>query len=240
MKIQKLLELIEPQVKNINMRNRKFDPKAAGGNVSAWALTDHERQQGYVGSGQYSSVKKDRDPHFVQKTSRDSDRAKEDGYWHFIKQVIDNKLWENPYFPRVYYFKKFHKGNSAHYRVKLETLVDMEELNRGELVAVVARMVGDDPEDMGIIQPYFKEGKVRDLIEKGKIRDLIETIFRRVWGGNPSKGMDSNLVSAMNLLKKMNENKNYYYDLHKGNIMFRRGPHGVHPVIVDPFSRPNH
>lgn len=229
MKIQTLLELIEPEVKNINMRGRRFHRNTSGGNVSGWALTGDEREKGYVGAGQYSSVKKDRDPHFVQKTSRDFFSARHDGYWYFIKNVIDGKLWENPYFPRVYQFKKFAKGDNSHYRVKLETLVDMKELSRQELVAVVARLVGDDPEDMGIIQPYYKDSNIMDLIEE---------IFARVWNGNASNTMDSNLVSAMKTLRSMNTGKGYYYDLHKGNIMFRRGPHGVHPVIIDPFSSP--
>jgi len=227
MRIQTLLELIEPRVKEINVRGRKFDRKTSGDGVSRWALTSDEEGKGYVGAGQFSTVKKDRDPHFVQKTSRDADMARNDGYWYYIKKVIDNNLWENPYFPRVYEFKKFYKGSNAHYRVKLETLVQMEDLNKPELIAVVSRMIGDDPEYLGIIQPYHHENDIMDLIKQ---------IFRRVWDGKKSDKMDTNFISAMKALKEINKNTNYLYDLHKGNIMARRGPHGVHPVIVDPFS----
>jgi len=228
MKIQTLLELIEPQVKNYNMRGRRFDPETSAANVSGWSLTADEKKQGIVGSGSYSAVKKDRDPHFVQKTSRRVETSKLDGYWYFIKQVIDKRLWENPYFPRVYQFKKFYQGDNAHYRVKLENLVNMEDLSREELIASVTRMVGDDPEDLGIIQPYFK---------KHDIKVLIENIFKRIWDGKESKEMDPSLVSAMRTIKKMHLDAKYGYDLHKGNVMFRRGPHGLHPVIVDPLTK---
>lgn len=228
MKIQTILELIEPEIKNYNMQNRRFDRNTSGAEVNYHSLDNEEKKKGYVGAGQYSTVKKDRDPHFVQKTSRDSNVASIDGYWFFIKNVVDNKLWENPYFPRVYQFKKFYKGKQAHYRAKLETLVEMSDLSKPELIAVVTRMVGYDPEDAGIIQPYHKEHKIKDLIGE---------IFKRVWDGKANEDMDSNMVSAIKSLKSMNEGPNYQYDLHKDNIMFRRGPHGVHPVIVDPFSK---
>jgi len=230
MEIQKLLELIEPEVKSYNMKNRRFDQRSSSADVNPHVLDDDEREKGYVGAGFYSVVKKDRDPHFVQKTSRDAKRAPTDGYWFFIKRVVDNKLWENPYFPRVYQFKKFYKGSQAHYRVKLETLTEIELLRKDELLTILNRMVGQDVEDIGMVQ---------DRMKAYDVCELIVEVMKNVWddsvSGRNAEKLDTNLVSAMRELKKMGGN-NFSYDLHKANVMARRGPHGLHPVIIDPFG----
>lgn len=224
MKIQTLLELINPELKMYDMKNKRFDPEASGSRVSRFSLSDKDKEAGYLGAGKYSTVKTDRDPHFVKKTSRSSGKAKSDGYWYFIKVVIRNKLWENPYFPRVYEFKKYYKGDEAHYRVKLESLVDLNDLSKKEIEAVIARMSGN--EDRG---SYYKEENMDHISE------IVRAIFWKRTRGL-FKNPDPNLLSAMNTLRKINKgNVHLRPDLHKGNIMFRRGPHGVHPVIVDPF-----
>lgn len=204
-------EIIEPQVRSYDMSNREMHQSTTPSGFDA---------------GHFSTVKRDRDPHFIQKTSRDSKQSQDDGYWFFIRNVIDHKLWENPYFPRVYQFKKFAKDDQAHYRVQLEKLIPYSSLSVEEAVAVFERVIGMDSSG------FFDDPHVSDVVIK------IVRLVRNIWDNEIAlETIDDNLVSAVKALQKMNPNgKLYEYDLHMNNIMYRRGPHGVHPVIIDPFS----
>ena len=212
MKIQDLMELIEPQVRSYDMSKRSMRDRSNTGNDA--------------GEGVFSTVKQDRDPHLVKKTSKYAEDTHKDGYWFFIKNVIDHKLWENPYFPRVYQFKKFSKGDDAHYRVQLEKLVDLNSISKKELYAMARKVFG--------------ESGMKDVIEKEEdiiqIPAALEHLCENLYDGEiHTEGLDPDLVSAIATLRKMNANK-FEYDLHRENIMARRGPHGLHMVIVDPFS----
>lgn len=215
MKIEAILEIIEPQVRSYDMSNRTMHQRTSG---------EHDSQ--YGSPGIFSTVSSDRDPHFVKKTSKDSVETKNDGYWFFIKNVVDHKLWENPYFPRVYQFKEFYKGDEVHYRVQLEKLIPYSNLSVKEALAVFERVTGKDSSN------FFNEPNVNI------VASMITNFMENVWANEISlETVDANLVSAMQEMQEMNPNGMYYrYDLHMSNLMYRRGPHGVHPVIIDPFS----
>lgn len=213
MKIQSILEIIEPEVRSYDMAKR--------------ALGKYTKSSGDYDEGHFSRVEKDRDPHFVKKTSKDSERATNDGYWFFIKNVVDSKLWENPYFPRVYQFKKFAKEDGAHYRVQLEKLEEFSTLSKKEQFVIGRKIFGTSQ-----LADRMNDEDGGGFSTKLLIVDLIRNLY---FGEVHVEGLDGDLVSAVKILRKMNTD-GYEFDLSQYNVMVRRGPTGVHLVITDPFG----
>jgi len=230
MKIEHLLEIIEPRIKDVYIGQKRFRDKTSLADVNVWALSDKEKSQGVIGAGNYSVITQDKKrPDIVRKTTRRAIHKDEDGAWAFLHYVAKEKLWKNPYFPKVYEVKRYYTDGSdkSHYRAKIEKLAELEALPREAIIKVISVMLAADPEDLGIVQPYHKKS---DLLE------LIEEIISRVLSGKLPKHVDPKLVEAIGIIKKMNESFGFGYDIHHGNIAVRINGDNVQPVIIDPFS----
>ena len=77
-------------------------------------------------------------------------------------------------------------------------------------------------------------------LERGQIpmAKLFSDSINQTLSGT-SKGLikDETLMEALSYLKQfMKSADNVMYDIHKGNIMYRRTPHGLQLVLNDPVA----
>lgn len=209
-----LNEIIQTDVSNINLPNRRFKPS--------------NHQQDAIGKGRYSTVRSDpKDPHMVTKKSKFDKNTTQyhnkDVYPQFIEALINSDQKMNPYFPRVYGMKSYtdQKGDKLH-KFNIEKLEDLRELSKEELEHIM---------DLAIDENVRKARKISDerifawfiseAVKKNSIRKEIK---------------DKNLYNALTFLSKFLK-KNWFLDLHSENMMFRRTPYGPQLVITDPFSQ---
>lgn len=192
-----------------------------------------------MGTGNFSTVDSiPNDPHMVKKTSNVADVNSDDAdaYWGYISKIVENKLWENPYFPRVYDITKIQdKEGKIMYRGKIEKLVELHDAinNLNDLNSLSRKIVGQGLDEekysnrrIEILNEYFAE-----FIEKyvklgeptGIFRDYSEQDF------------DSSFKEACKTLRELGKT-GWQIDIHQWNIMVRRGPHGLQLVFSDPFS----
>lgn len=227
MKIDSLLEIIEPTVKNKKWRGNFDSTKMFKGNKDK-----------NLGSGNFSTVDSiPNDPHMVKKTSNLPEEQPDDAYWSYVTEIVNNKLWENPYFPRIYNITKIQdKEGKIMYRGKIEKLVELHDAinNLDDLNSLSRKIVGQELDEekysnrrIEILNEYFAE-----FIEKyvklgeptGIFRDYSEQDF------------DSSFKEACKTLRELGKKHGWKIDIHQWNIMVRRGPHGLQLVFSDPFS----
>lgn len=206
-----------------------------------------------IGSGFYSKVYKTDDPHVVSKRPGLGylDVDDKDGYWIFIKEVVDHKLWEgNPYFPRVYSFKRISDPKQREaYSVKLETLQEFNDTSKKELEFVFRKLFGlENFDEMIKSLAYAKDKKINEKDIQVLTRDLIVALIKSN-GSNIAtlhtgkkigemfdvENFDPKLLEATKILHSIQREKALHIDYTSGNIMIRRGTTGIQPVIVDPF-----
>jgi len=238
MDIKKLIEIIEPRVsdKNISKDFTSDDDKKI----------QQSLQKRELGSGNYSSVAPDRgDSHMVKKTSYgylDSDR--EDPYWLYVNHIIKNKLWENPYFPRIYKQRNV-KDSSGHVvkRAQMEKLEPVSVLSDEELKALFHKVLG--------ISDYDKWAKRTDNIDKNvkdvvinTILDITEDVIKTgsyktfATFAIDESDIDDNFKRALNILYNLSKTDNIFMglDLYEDNVMVRRGKYGSQLVFTDIFA----
>lgn len=177
---------------------------------------------GKTGSGAYGKVTDHKsDNHMVKKSNYLPvvNLEKEDGYFAYIKAVVDGKLAQkNPYFPRIYDIKTFTDDyGEQRYRITLEKLLHLDEVSEGELIAVLSRA--------------FKN--FEDVLEQNKgnfERAIDQCIDRRQFA-------NSLIFEAFEVIDKViATNKSFSFDVTTSNIMLRRIINGLQLVIIDPIS----
>lgn len=209
-----LNEIIQTDVTNVNLPNRKFKQSKS--------------QEDSIGKGRYSTVRNDpKDPHMViKKTKFDKDKTayhNKDVYPQFIEALINSDQKMNPYFPRVYGMKSYNdKSDDKLHKFNIERLEDLRQLSAEEMDHIIGLIMDDD------VRKAWKIDNERMLawficeaIKKNSVRKEIK---------------DRNLYNALTFLSKFLK-KNWYLDLHSENMMFRRTPYGPQLVITDPFSQ---
>jgi hypothetical protein len=203
MKIENILEIIEPE-----MRTRYTDR-----NLPREMPVDRSSEK-FVGSGHFSSVKKSHDPHMVVKSSKNSS-TEEDGYWVFVQYILKHKLWENPYFPRLYKNTTVQQRNTenAFKRVTLEKLQSLNDFiasdNNELVVALYRKCFGEKIADMvenKSLTVYAFSDLIRDIYNDNLPHDYVP---------------DPDLVKALKIIKKIAEKERFLLDLHMGNMMVR-------------------
>ncbi len=191
-------------------------------------LSQHDRpfystKQNQLGYGKYSYVtQKKADPHLVTKVqNKAASNLANDGYFSYIKYIVDNKIAQrNPYAPRVYKINKFKDtaGNEK-YTIDMEKLVDIEDIS-GEELAVVYKMI---------------TGLESNADDVNALRNKMTFFLGKHLSGDTNNPNLDEVLKIIDYL--LRENDDFILDIHDGNIMFRRTPHGVQLVITDPLSQ---
>jgi len=217
MKILTLTEIIEPRLKKLKVgwnfgHERKFKSDAS------------------IGHGHFSSVAPDDDPHFVNKRSVRVVNPKDthDAYWGYVYYIIKNKLWQNPYFPRIYDVKRIvDKDGKMHFTAKMERLepFDSDDIE-GTVLPLVRRIFTEEA------RKHFRLSG-RASLKVILLKVILDSMRHE---GYLKYIKDDQLVDA---IKKLKDYRNKYWvdlDLHQNNVMIRRTPYGPQLVFTDPFS----
>lgn len=216
MKIQDLLErIVEPQITNQRFKGT--------------LRTRGVRIPGTLGQGHFSTVNDHKtDPHMVRKHNHRAmgdDRVEtEDGFEVFIRQLIKLDLMDNIHFPKVYVQKKItDRGDSHINKFEMERLIPVGELS--------------DEEWEYIVETNFTEA-LRERHKKVTFGSVGETLGMCLDNARHIETyikLDT-LKEAMTALAGIIDRINALVDMHAGNYMFRRTPHGLQLVITDPIS----
>lgn len=197
-------------------------------------------------SGAYSSVKDDKtDPHMVKKYHHgpmDNDPNSdigEDAYVYFALWTAKQNV-NNPCLPRIYDIKKI-KDNSGKfiYRYKIEKLISTNAIEPEELWRMFDRYFVKD-QKFDDIQKDVKRRVHNE--ESTKLPTLMMgRMCEEYIKGRSDYIKDESLKEALDLIRKFLEtykkSKGFTLDIeNSGNIMFRRGPHGLQLVITDPVA----
>lgn len=209
-----ILEIINPTIKQGNYSGVFRDSNR-----------NHDKDPGFLGSGNFSVVSQDRsDPHMVTKTARGTKETEIDGFWIYSQYILKYKLWENPYFPRIYAKKTFtDKTRKSINRAQIEKLTPPSDLNDSEIAFLYRKMFGEE------VDPKKTNHNVHTLSTRVE-EEVVSKSFK-----NKDK-YDSSYVRAVTILHKIAGKHDLIIDIWGDNIMIRRGPHGVQLVITDPFS----
>lgn len=230
MKINDILEMIEPTVSDVN-----FSGKLVQHPEPRWN-PDNDKKLG--GRGNFSTVRPDKkDPHMVRKNHHSpimSDIDDQDGYIPFINHLIRHKLMgEYINLPRVYDVKKITDREGDYiYSYTIEKLIDGKNVSIEELNTIIDRTLGDEPAK-GMSWSSREESSVKPKILNQWFGAQIE--YGLTNGFYNIK--DEELIKALKLIDFVNDrNPNNVTDIHGGNIMYRRTPHGLQLVISDPLA----
>lgn len=227
MKIENIFEIIEPRVSHRKYRGR-FNRR--GNNYSHRKETSF----GNRGNGAFGYVTNDKnDPHMIKKTTRSAvKREYKDGYWGYVEKIIEHKLWENPYFPRIYKKASIEdKDEDIFDRVVMEKLEEFDIIDKKprDVDALFRKIFGDNA-----------RVEHTELLSY----ELAEIVFEYVMTGHvpgyisvDEQEFDTNFVKAVDILKDIGgDREKFAWDLRKDNMMLRRGPHGFQLVFTDPFA----
>lgn len=201
-------------------------------------------------SGAYASAyqnKKDQTSIFkIGKTSNHGyGLPTKDGYLNYINRIKNMKL---PVFPQIHSIEIFQHQEEKYssygpvycYKINMERLYDVGDLNEKEHEFLIHRLLGRELTkqerqtlDMNNnLLPWFYTDILQTLAWRGRVENV---------GGVPislkiSDIHDRYLQTALTAIKSVKKVKKASMDLHSGNVMYRRTPYGVQPVITDPLS----
>ena len=243
MNIVSILEIIEPRVQTKQWRGR-FDPKKQ-------MPTRKDRS---LGVGNFADVEEIRNrPDIVRKTSSSVKAASLDGYWVFIDELVKQKLWKNPYFPRVHDVKIITDAEGQKmYRAKIEKLIPLEKLELENILKLFKKTFGVSfaekareayqrakSEGKNVSKPNLRKSKVLN-----EIGEMMENYLNQ---GNlvsfeygfqiKEQNVDQQLIDALLKIHEISKKHNFGLDIHDENIMLRPGD--FHMVITDPISQPS-
>jgi hypothetical protein len=242
MKIKSLLEIIEPKISQQQYKGSFKTSRNADDDILQKGETPDNTfsQKNVLGRGYYSAVSKDRkDPHMVKKHNTRFDDIDDDPYRLYAKFIIDNKLFENPYFPRIYQHKKIKdkKGNILH-KFQLEKLEELNKLSHDEIDHIL-RVIFKEPEKIiNSFKTAHVPSRFEDRKKQRKLIAIAKEIKEAINHNHIYEIKDKNLIHAIREINHFmnHECKNCYNDLHPKNLMARRTPYGAQLVITDPVS----
>lgn len=218
MKIDTLLEIIDTEVSD-----RTY---------SGTFKTNFTHYPNQLGMGFYSKVVDDKeDPHFVKKYNHRFDNSRiHDGFVIYAEAIIRYKLYDNPFFPRIY---KHNKTHDSHGKVlhsyQIERLYPLKQLSLEEIKFLYSQLFNDGE---NIIEEVGGSSATLDTLISvmvNIISDSIRATARDI--KNPD------LLNAVNIISSIvNACSECFLDLCANNVMFRRSPYGVQLVITDPIA----
>ena len=215
-------------------------------------------------AGVFSYVRDmDDDPHLVHKTSKSSTAAISDGFWVWAEHLVDNELWHNPFFPRVYEITDFDEimlsNKKTMFQAKIERLFHANTMEFHEVVALFKRFFNEVP--YVVLNNYnkyldskseFSDNKGRQYLEDA-IFTLLAHVVKHIYNRIPNpkayahviKQLPRNTVPIVDdtlreaideIVAFANDNPHINVDMTIHNIMVRRNPRaGAQIVFTDPF-----
>lgn len=222
MKIQTILEIIDTQVSTVSSSNKFKQEK----NDAARKRLGSAPQSGFFGR-----VHNGNDPHTVHKIPFDPTPENKDGYYKYIKYIVETKLYDtNPYAPRIYKFKTIKDANNnIKYKIELEKLVSLRTVD-AEIVREIGIKIAGEQHFLELTRYFtniFNSSKYMPQIVVAK---TIEEIIKGKLHTN-----DEYLQQICNIIRKIADTTSADIDVHFGNIMVRRSPY-PQLVIVDPLT----
>lgn len=206
------------------------------------------RQQYGPNGGMYGYATDDPDdPHMINKHLYSPSSLDNDSYYQYIK-AIKPYIGSNPYFPRVYII-----GYETDPAGRVKPSYKMEKLIHGDLVdgSYYDNANLSDEERELRLQP------AADTMIPGAIRAMSQKIFGPEYGddrwsylvnmievaahGGYPRIVDKKCLQAIDLIKQVKDsNKNFFHDLHEGNMMVRLSSSGPQLVFTDPLHDNQH
>jgi hypothetical protein len=219
MKLQFLSEMFE--IIGEDLTQPKVVDRHYGGKFNF--SRDLDKSDDEIGRGQFSKVMPHpADPHMVRKQTfkpiGPSHKNKADGFYDYVKILIDNHLMDNIHFPKVYEVDtNTDSTNTKRHQYTIERLEDLSKLSREEFEALV---------ETHLLRPARNVEVLAEIIAAACTSEYDRRHYIR---------LDS-LKDACTIIQHIDENNDFRADLHEGNMMFRRTPHGFQLVISDPFG----
>lgn len=186
-----------------------------------------------LGGGVHGTAKPDpNDEHMaIRYNHRPQDEENPyDGFRKLLRLMKENRLMDDPHFVKVYGITRIDGKNGKHiYKYKVEKLVKWTSLSDEEMESIINTHfngdmdIGEDGEN--IIDSMCVA--IENFLESGQNPDIFNGTFKRSM---------LNLKDAYQSHVPKSEFDILYLDIHSGNIMVRRGPHGLQLVFTDIFS----
>lgn len=176
-----------------------------------------------LASGIFSTVMADEeDPHMVKKVSSQpmgpDHHVKADGFNQYVRMLAQDDLMDNIHFPKVYKANTTTDKTGTHRNsFTIERLVDLQNIS---------------PEEFeGLAERCF----LRPVVDAAAMADRISASCESAYERKMYIRMDS-LIEACEIMQRLDQASDFRLDLHEGNLMVRRTPHGLQLVISDPFG----
>ena len=198
-----------------------------------------------AGSGSFADVYQDRDnPHEVMKFST-GDLAYRDGYLDYIKEIAANEdIQSNPWAPRILSFRVHNNkhGEVQDFSARIENLSRFDSMSRKQAIALSERIFV--PKISKRIATQYNPAHNKTLtplqLEYYRLQHIVAHIRDCVSDAKkaPSITIDEQLIefSKWHTEAFAKYRDDHAFDLSAPNIMIRRSPYGVQPVITDPWA----
>lgn len=202
--------------REVNIGNRDF---------AELQYTDYDNGQR---AGHFSRVRPTKDEHIVRKQSKDPEKAKIDGYWIYVNQLVRSASKDNPYFPRLYNIKTYKNNkNDIMYKADIEKLESVDDIESDMLISYIEKLTSI-PLDGTKFKFKFQR--------KDYLIDFLAWLFKQVILGN-LKSNDDALNDAGIFIKNVKKEHDLMLDVDgKDNFMFRIGKYGIQAVFTDPLG----
>lgn len=158
------------------------------------------------------------DPFMFTKISTRPVKLENDAYYNYV-QAIKPYISSNPYLPRVYVIKTdIDSEGRAIPKYQMEKLFNLTDFDDEEELKPIGEKIFTNP--------------------PSNIIDTLKSIRRALENGIYAGIKDKKLIQALQIIKQVHDSSDYkfYYDLHDGNFLFRKGPYGIQLVISDPLG----
>lgn len=201
-----------------------------------------------LGSGSYARVFQDRyNPHEVMKFSQKlgHETKIDDNYLYYLLEIAkDEDIQDNPWVPRILQFRlhRDEDGIIVDFSVRLEALQRLEDIRSTELLALSERILTPGAHDV-ILRNANRFSKKRYSVLYTLLNMIVACI------SDPAEAhkitQDKYLIEysywyrdALQRTIEINADagRSVYADIREANIMIRRTPYGIQPVITDPWA----
>lgn len=206
------------------------------------------------------------EPGTVRKISNKMDERefREDAYFKYVRLLAKNdRFTSNPYFPKIYdmQVKKFSLAPDDPstfydyvYAVDIERLHDWKTLSNKEALMLGKKMfhnfkqvASEQIERNTTISnrprpPKNTQQNLVDIHWRAVLMSFINSFIGALYPEKQSTIIkDPNFKKTILLIRSLknkakSDDETMFYDIHKGNIMIRRGPSGPQLVFTDPVG----
>ena len=212
----KILNILEANFET-KVNHRKSDN--TGRDKPRW----DDKQYNTEKSGNFGKVYSTNDPFSVTKVPHEPTYLETDGYYQYIKAVVDGKLAQsNPYYPRVQSIETVSdKENNSRYKIKLEPLQEIRDVDSKIIISIFEDLFPVD------FKNIHGDG---DNLEATVDTLLMGSFLRFLDEKSPNKKYNE----VVELVTKLSNRRNMI-DMSSKNAMIRLSPY-PQLVITDPLA----